>query len=525
MDMARCWVGNVKHWASHLGLLGALVLGTALVRLIAIPAEDAVILYEYAKNFANQGVITYGAHSTIPVEGATDFLWMICIAILAKAGLSQYSAALGITVVATVLLYRLLVARGIPSLVVGVSIATSGYFLSALHGFSTMAFSALYVLCLALATQRDRRTYLAVLFLCLLRPDGVVWGVGIVAMLLWSIDRSDLRGHLLDMVRFLVVPGVIYFAWRASYFGEWLPLSFLVKATGTRDFLFFYRYSLASVEWAAVPLVVTLLAGSVSRAVFLRALLLFVLPAMFYGALRLEQNSGNRVLAPMFFGGLFLVVDSGRMRAAIAFVLLSVYLAWFQPYIGTLDTLKSLVNSRRENVYGVAHDLGSLQGRMLVTEAGRLAYYSGWQVDDSWGLNTPRFARRLIDTVDLVAGQYDLINAHCELSLLTAPQTLKRDLSRSWENQCAVLVDYIRKSDYEIVLLPFYRGPTLGQMIRARLSVAYDAVPDQCERYDIFAVSRSYKSRERLLEIMRAHGAQPYVHVQQKMAGDGLCVQ
>lgn len=513
----------MKYSALHLGLLGALVLGVVLVRLTAIPAEDAVMLYEYAKNLASQGVITYGAKNTVPVEGATDFLWMICIAILAKAGLNEYSAALGITVVATVLLFQLLVARGIPSLLVGASIATSGYFVSALHGFSTIAFSALYVLCLALAARKDRRTYFAVLFLCLLRPDGVVWAAGVLAMVLLSVNRSELRGHLRDLILFLVIPGAIYFVWRVSYFGEWLPLSFLVKAAGARDLLIFYRYSLASVEWAAVPLVVTLVAASAPRGLLLRALLLFVLPAIFYGAMRLEQNTGNRFLAPMFFGGLFLVSQYGRTRALVAFVLLSAYLAWFQPYIGTLDTVKSLANSRRENVYSVARDLGSLQGKMLVTEAGRLAYYSGWQVDDSWGLNTPRFARRLIDTADLVAGQYDLISAHCELSLLTAAPAPKPDRSRSWENHCAVLVDYIRNNDYEVVLVPFYRGLTLGQKIRTHLNVAYEFVPDQCERYDIFAISHSYSDLERILALLMAHGAQPYAQVKQKIVGDSLC--
>ena len=55
----------------------------ALSYVYVVPAEDAVILYEYAKNLAQTGLITYGVAS-VPIEGATDFLWMVVIAFIAE---------------------------------------------------------------------------------------------------------------------------------------------------------------------------------------------------------------------------------------------------------------------------------------------------------------------------------------------------------------------------------------------------------------------------------------------------------
>ena len=70
-----------------LWLLFFLVFGGlfTLSYVYVVPAEDAVILYEYAKNLAQTGLITYGGAS-VPIEGATDFLWMVVIAFFKSIG-------------------------------------------------------------------------------------------------------------------------------------------------------------------------------------------------------------------------------------------------------------------------------------------------------------------------------------------------------------------------------------------------------------------------------------------------------
>src|SRR3954447_19640423 len=71
--------------------------------LYTIPSEDAVILYGYARNLATRGVITYSVHQ-IPIEGATDFLWMVAIAGLKFIGVDEFASALLLNVLGILLM-------------------------------------------------------------------------------------------------------------------------------------------------------------------------------------------------------------------------------------------------------------------------------------------------------------------------------------------------------------------------------------------------------------------------------------
>jgi len=57
---------------------------TAVVLFLApplrIPAEDPAILFQFSRNLAHTGAITYIPHGP-HAEGATDFAWMVLIAL------------------------------------------------------------------------------------------------------------------------------------------------------------------------------------------------------------------------------------------------------------------------------------------------------------------------------------------------------------------------------------------------------------------------------------------------------------
>ena len=50
-------------------------------------------LFRYSENFSSTGVISYNLNEQ-PTEGATDFLWMVILAILNKLGLDTYFSAI-----------------------------------------------------------------------------------------------------------------------------------------------------------------------------------------------------------------------------------------------------------------------------------------------------------------------------------------------------------------------------------------------------------------------------------------------
>jgi hypothetical protein len=500
----------------------ALAVTLALLFLLAylytIPAEDAVILYDYAKNLASRGVITYSVHA-MPIEGATDFLWMVVIAGLKAIGVDEFASAMVLNAIGVLLVLHAF-REPKERILVGVALLLTPYLYASLNGFSAIFFSAWYVLVLRWTLTGSRHVYLSVLVLCLIRPDGVVWGAG--CLLYRAITGSGER-RLGDEIRnallFLVLPGVLYFAWRWWYFGELLPLPFLVKAAAPRDLLLFYSDSVRDVLMVLLPGALAILLSSRRKRLAVEFLALFILPAAFYSAMRLEQNIGNRFLAPMFAGIAFLLAQSDTERRAFAAFLALAIVAQFKL---TVVTFAELASSRQENIYGVSKDLGGLQGRMLVTEAGRLAYYSNWFAEDSWGLDTPRYAHALITPQDVSQGRYDLIVAHCELAMLRPGTDLAHDRSRTWHNQCRSMAAAIREGPFDVYLVPFYDGITMRE--RVKLWMKRDAAAAPCLRHDIYAVSKQYAQAGRLESILARYGARkfdPRLEVQEDMVCGG----
>ncbi|NOT83023.1 MAG: hypothetical protein HOP01_09965, partial [Gallionella sp.] len=217
-----------------------------------IPSEDAVILFEYAKNLATKGVITYGGADT-PIEGATDFLWMLIIAAFKKIGITEFFSALLLNFVGAVILIAL-VKPFWARLIMVLGLLCTPYLYSSLSGFSAIFFSAWYCWCLYLALQKKSGLYFSILILCLVRPDGVVWGAGLILLRLLDVqDQATRKKEIRNLITHLVVPGLMYFLWRAWYFAEWLPLPFLVKVAGERDLILVWSQSLVAVGATLIP--------------------------------------------------------------------------------------------------------------------------------------------------------------------------------------------------------------------------------------------------------------------------------
>lgn len=476
-----------------------------------VPSEDAVILYEYAKNLATRGIITYGAGGNTPIEGATDFLYMISIAFMSKLGLSEFGSALILNYAGVILVCYLLRRSGLSTWLIAVAIVATPYVYASLLGFSAIVFSAAYLFCFYLLIKNDNRVYLAILVLCLIRPDGVIWGSGLVAVRFLNTDRALLRSELARLSKHLVVPGVVYFCWRVWYFNEWLPLPFIVKASGERN----WGYAVECMVPIFVPTVAVIVFMENRVMLAKRALVLFGVPMLFYCFMRLEQNVGDRFFAPAFFGLLMLFSIESTPRVSAGFVILSAYLSWQFTSDTFANTFYEL-HSRKTAIHSVGPMLQRLTpGKMLTTEAGELAYYTNWVVQDSWGLNTPKFAHNLITKADIKDGSYDLIVAHCEIGLLnsTSDPEEGRSPQRTWENQCLALTGFIRNSDYDIFLIPALDAP-LESRYGTRVA---------CVLHFIYAVSPRYSQAAQVKRILLSLGGVPYNRVGHSYVDDLIC--
>ncbi len=464
-----------------------------------LPAEDAVILYDYSKNLAHTGVITYSMN-TLPIEGATDFLWMILISLGSMVGVDEFKSAEILSLLSVFGLFYLLHCCGISARLFMLSLILTPYLYATLFGFSALFFTFFYVLALFFARIKHRYFYFALLVLCLLRPDGVVWAFGLLSYRFFYEKKLDLK----SLLGCFVLPYLLYWCWRTWYFGEFWPLPFIVKGLQHDEPWFFYSYSLSCIMLVAQPVFFSMFFFSNKRKLFRDACLLFITPCFFYALMRLEQNVGNRMLAPMFWGWLFCLSQESSRRifnkpvGVLFFVLCS---AAYSSLI-TQHTVVSLLKSESMNIYTLAKKLNDIpRGRMLVSEAGRLAYYTHWQVEDSWGLNTPFYAHHFITYADLKREHYDLIVTHCDLTLLHDTHLYKQFSKKTWGNQSQLLLSYLHTEDYEIYLVPYYWESTFAQKKDERQA---------CIRYDVYGISKSFQYHDALRELLLSRGGLRY---------------
>jgi hypothetical protein len=197
--------GRVIFWV--LCAMGIAVLTSFLIApQFILPAEDAVILFQFSRNLATTGAITFIKHGP-HAEGATDFGWMVMIAGALKLGIQSVWFVGIANAISSVGLAALLLRiagcrpRAVQVLfITGVLLATPQYF-SAIVGFSTIPFGFLLTLAaFAYLRRKDTLLPLSSLALCLFRPDGVVFAIPMMVAAGRGISRTRAQIHSLPAV-------------------------------------------------------------------------------------------------------------------------------------------------------------------------------------------------------------------------------------------------------------------------------------------------------------------------------------
>lgn len=205
------------------------------------PVDDAYISFRYAHNWSRGLGLVFNAGER--VEGYTNFLWTALLALAGRAGLDIVRVGTwagvvlaGLAVDLTWLLGRRVAAeRGWPR-----EMAWAPALLLALYpGWAYWAFAGLegpLLTCLVLGfllTTVEPGSVRLVLWGGLLGALAamtrwevvLLWPVGVLAQRRWS------RGALLAVVMTALFGA--YYLWRLRYYGEWMPNTFLAKASGT----------------------------------------------------------------------------------------------------------------------------------------------------------------------------------------------------------------------------------------------------------------------------------------------------
>ncbi|WP_237134304.1 hypothetical protein [Pseudohongiella sp. O18] len=438
------------------------------------PHEDAYILNIYARNLADGHGISYFIGGPA-AEGATDFLWMLLLALGEFIGVDAASFAhllngiglIAITCVATRLLSQdsahwhyhvsatLLIAL----------IVTSQIAQSSLSGFSAGFYCGAIALLFWLLYIQDSRHLVWIpvisIVVALTRPDGAIIGVTATLIGFFIACRHKQIEPFLKVSAICLCIGAFYFAWRVIYFDQWLPLPLIVKSADAQSLPGLRGH----IGWARHNFyigVIALIAFVVMRQRWRLLLASLPIGALLFALLfaTQSQNIADRFQAPattvlILWCAIFL--DSlirrdfapglSRFPIAIlmstALVLLLLILATNQSFKATVSRAANLRAFQYINTfpYYLARHTPP-NSRLALTEAGRFAYWLPGQKYDLIGLNTAEFAHELATPDAIAALRADLIFVHiagnadfgpycqqdfCELSAQQVRQSMTKE--------------------------------------------------------------------------------------------------
>jgi len=401
-------------------LLLTAVFGLTFINFSVPPFEDAAILMRYADHFANGHGIVWNIGEP-PVDGATDFLFMIVLGFLVKAGLTLDFATrlIGISShIATVwIVYlastRLFTARLWPALVNATCLVVGPglSYVAAYFGTPFFALFACITWYVALTTilkgeSRNRAVVFAgsALMTALIRPEGVILtSLMLVAIVYFNSVRPSRQTILFFLAAFLFIGGA-YFLWRWHYFGYPLPNPFYKKA---RYIIYpgSLRTSVLNTLKFSCPFLLAFIASLYSVKSARWAIGISIPIAGFASAFVLisdEMNFGSRfqyVLLPLVLmcwwplteplkrDLRFLSPGDVSVRKRTAMVLIAVTVGVGAIYYAYEAGRKVYY---RDGKYDVAMMLSDYRDKgfvMATSEAGLLPLYSQWRALDTWGLN------------------------------------------------------------------------------------------------------------------------------------------
>jgi len=453
------------------------------------PFEDAAMIMRYAQHLAGGHGIVWNIGEA-PVDGATDFLFMVVSAALIKLGLSVGQSVRSIGFVSHLLTILIIywTNRRIHNGSIALSLLSGLYlavgtglsYVSAYFGtpFFALAAASTWTLGLILIKEENPHWWLSLAFALsglttgLIRPEGVILAS---LMLLAVILLRGLKKSISTLVIFgavFLILGGAYFLWRWDYFGYPLPNPFYKKGDGGWSWHTFDA-SMLNMLRLSLPVVFAFILGFRSRET-MKTTLAYMLPivgfAAAFGLVSDEMNYGARFqyatvpLAlmswiPLVRGFNFEALTQTKVRersvyyvALIGLAAGIIYYSWFQTCFLTLYQQSCDRPYERDGRLEMAQMLAEFRGKgyvMAVTEAGLLPYYSGWDAIDTWGLNDQFIAHNGSITVEyLDKYKPEIIMFHDYYSPLVPPKLTDANLAQRWFSMTILLKTYAEDNGY-----------------------------------------------------------------------------
>lgn len=477
----------------------------------AHPIEDAAMLMRYSQHFAQgYGIVwNIGEH---PVDGATDFLFMISVGLLVKFGISLEFATrfLGFAahfLTMGIIYFSLRRIFNAPRLIAFGSSAllmagpglfyVVGYFGTPF--FAMFASLSWYFALDIIENGEDRHKSVFFAFASLLtgltRPEGVLLTSFMLLAIIFIKGWRESRFTIFSFGTVFLIFGGTYFLWRWWYFGYPLPNPFYKKGGGV-----LHWNSLFASYLNTLSLNLTLLPAFVIGLFFKRTLqraFIFLFPIVVFSTCFILLSNDTNIL------GRFQYVTL-PIASMVCWPLTAGIREWIKfPEAFDLRTAKGIFTSLlvallfssamvfehnfyttryySDGKFAAAMLLSEYKDsgyRLVTTEAGLLPLYSQWKSLDAWGLNDQWIAHHGVITEEYLAS-FDphVIMFHAYFSPIAPAE--KKD---GWYDMDMVLKDYAEKHGYV-------------------LAAVYGEKPDNTEYY---YVKPDFADSEHIIQGIRA---------------------
>jgi hypothetical protein len=470
------------------------------------PFEDAAMIMRYAEHLAaGQGIVwNIGQH---PVDGATDFLFLVVIAGLNALGAPIELAVRGVTLtahLATVLLVYLANRRlwnapvAIAAFLAWYLAAGTGLtYVKTFFGTPFFVFAACATWAIGLKIIRDGAATprLAISFAALalttglIRPDGVILVMLMALALPIAIGWRRSADVLLIFAVIMLFLGGGYFLWHWRYFGYPLPNPYYKKGGGElhwnslgSSLLDMARFSWPM--WPAFALGLRTWYGT-------RRLIAVLLPPIAFASAFIlisdEMNFGGRFqyvtlplilmawLAPI--GDLVRALEGlwsarTRLPERLAWVLASAMAAFMMVRYSAAQRCVfgaapevcyseggAAPSEPRASGFDTLFDIANILGKyrekeyvLATTEAGLLPYYSRWNSLDMWGLNDQWIAHNhgIVTEEYLDRWHPHVVVSHAYFAVGTDPSGNSQFAADPWNRMTITVKHYVDERGYRL---------------------------------------------------------------------------
>jgi arabinofuranosyltransferase len=451
------------------------------------------MLLRYAQHVSDGHGIVWNIGEP-PVDGSTDFLDMLAVAAVTRAGLGLETAAKAVGFASHVLCVLVVYAAvrrwtgASPMLALipaaYLAVGPGLRYVSASYGTTVFALTVAASWWMARrligASGPDVRRLALGLGLCgvamgMARPEGAFLALFFVSAVLVGRGGANTADVAVGFAIGFGALGLAYFCWRWMYFGHPLPNPFYRLGGGVLHPDVLARSARNVLRLGGVFLI--LLFAGLLRKESRRLALAVIVPVVLFTALWVflsdETNYYMRYRYPILP---VILIGAAEVGAVLASAPAAAPLRRMPRTLVSLAAVAFItvlivvqhrqlrhIEPRRMGLFDVARRLNPYLGRgytLATTEAGLLPLYSQWRSIDAWGLNDSWIAQHGVVTAEyLDRYRPELVMFHAYFSPESPrDESARRGLGRAWDDTVRALQSYAEERGYELAAV-FARNP------------------------------------------------------------------